>query len=68
MGKRILVRPPLRPETDCGEAPKRLGEKMQSVVKTLVKKRSELIDLGTAADRRAMKIAVCSKDFSKETK
>ena len=39
---------------------------MQSVVKTLVKKRSKLIDLGTAADRRAMKIAVCSKDFSKK--
>ena len=66
MGKRILVRPPLRPETDCGEAPKRFGEKMQSVVKTLVKKQSKLIDLGTAADRRAIKNAAFSKDFSKE--
>ena len=39
---------------------------MQSVVKTLVKKPSKLIDLGTAADRRAIKIAAFSKDFSKE--
>ena len=65
MGKRILVRPPLRPETDCGEAPKRLGEKMQSVVKTLVKKQSKLIDLGTAADRRAIKMQPLVKTLVK---